>query len=68
MLSTYKKRLIKELRMIPEEKMLILDAAKEAVFDINLDIVWQTITDNLPSLITELEKNLPLRRNHNANS
>lgn len=27
-----------------------------AYFDINLDIVWQTVTDNLPSLITEFDK------------
>ncbi len=27
-----------------------------AYFDINLDIVWQTVTGDLPSLITELEK------------
>ena len=27
-----------------------------AYFDINLDIVWQTVTEDLPSLITELEK------------
>lgn len=27
-----------------------------AYFDINLDIVWQTINEDLPSLIEELEK------------
>jgi uncharacterized protein with HEPN domain len=27
-----------------------------AYFDINLDIVWDTVTANLPPLITELEK------------
>ncbi|MEO0092185.1 MAG: HepT-like ribonuclease domain-containing protein [candidate division WOR-3 bacterium] len=27
-----------------------------AYFDIDLDIVWQTITDEIPMLIAELEK------------
>ncbi len=27
-----------------------------AYFDINLDIVWDTITANLPPLVAELEK------------
>jgi uncharacterized protein with HEPN domain len=27
-----------------------------AYFDINLDIVWQTVTEDLPYLITELDK------------
>lgn len=27
-----------------------------AYFDINLDVVWQTVTEDLPSLIAELEK------------
>jgi uncharacterized protein with HEPN domain len=27
-----------------------------AYFDINLDIVWSTITEDLPSFIAELEK------------
>jgi uncharacterized protein with HEPN domain len=29
-----------------------------AYFDIDLDRVWDTITDDLPPLITELERNL----------
>lgn len=29
-----------------------------AYFDINLDIVWQTVTTEMPILITELEKAL----------
>jgi uncharacterized protein with HEPN domain len=29
-----------------------------AYFDINLDIVWQTVTQELPSLVVELEKAL----------
>jgi uncharacterized protein with HEPN domain len=28
-------------------------------FDINLDVVWQTVTEDLPSLIAEMEKILP---------
>ena len=30
-----------------------------AYFDINLDILWKTITEDLPPLITELEKISP---------
>jgi uncharacterized protein with HEPN domain len=28
-------------------------------FDINLDVVWQTVTEDLPPLITQLEKIVP---------
>jgi uncharacterized protein with HEPN domain len=28
-------------------------------FDINLDIVWETVTKDLPALVVELEKLLP---------
>jgi uncharacterized protein with HEPN domain len=28
-------------------------------FDINLDVVWETVTDDLPPLIAKLEKILP---------
>ena len=31
-------------------------------FDINLDIVWKTVTEELPPLITELEKLLSLNK------
>jgi len=31
-----------------------------AYFDINLDILWKTITEDLPPLIAEPEKILPL--------
>jgi uncharacterized protein with HEPN domain len=34
-----------------------------AYFDINLDIVWQTVTDDLPSLITEFDKIPSLKKN-----
>ena len=30
-----------------------------AYFDINLDLVWDTVTDDLPALIAELEKVTP---------
>jgi uncharacterized protein with HEPN domain len=30
-----------------------------AYFDVDLDIVWKTFTDDLPPLIQELEKHLP---------
>ena len=32
-----------------------------AYFDINLDIVWQTVTEELPPLVAELEKILSSR-------
>jgi uncharacterized protein with HEPN domain len=34
-----------------------------AYFDINLDVVWQTIIEDLPPLIIELEKVIVLERN-----
>lgn len=30
-----------------------------AYFDINLDILWQTVTEDLPALVTELEEAMP---------
>lgn len=27
-----------------------------AYFDVNLDVVWQTVTEDLPGLVTQLEK------------
>jgi len=30
-----------------------------AYFDVNLDIVWQTVVNDLPALVTELEKIVP---------
>jgi len=30
-----------------------------AYFDVDLDVVWKTLTDDLPPLIEELEKRLP---------
>jgi uncharacterized protein with HEPN domain len=28
-------------------------------FDVNLDVVWQTVQSNLPALVRELEKIIP---------
>ncbi len=28
-------------------------------FDINLDVVWETVTEDLPSLIVQLKKIVP---------
>jgi len=32
---------------------------KHAYFDINLDILWKTVTEDIPLLIDNLEKVLP---------
>lgn len=32
-----------------------------AYFEINLDILWTTITEDVPSLVAELEKIVPLK-------
>ena len=32
-----------------------------AYFDINLDIVWQTVQQDLPALIAQLEQAVPTR-------
>lgn len=36
-------------------------SACDTCFDINLDIVWQTVKEELPALIIELEKVLSSR-------
>ena len=42
---------------IPWKKMSGLrDRLIHAYFDINLDVVWRTVMEDLPPLITELEK------------
>ena len=33
-----------------------------AYFDINLDVLWQTVQDDLPALIAQIESLLPRRR------
>ena len=32
------------------------DRLIHAYFDVNLDVVWQTVTDDLPALIAKLQK------------
>ena len=34
-----------------------------AYFDVDLDLVWKTVTHDLPFLITELEKIIPPKNN-----
>jgi len=42
---------------LPWKSMVgIRDRLIHAYFDINLDVVWETVTDDLPSLIGQLEK------------
>jgi len=35
------------------------DRLIHAYFDVNLDVVWQTVTEDLPPLIAQLEKIVP---------
>jgi uncharacterized protein with HEPN domain len=35
------------------------DRLIHAYFDVNLDVVWQTVTEDLPTLIAQLEKIVP---------
>lgn len=57
-------------RMSPETRSQIHDVPWEAIigmrhrlvhayFDINLDILWRTVTDELPALIEVLEPHIP---------
>ncbi len=42
------------------KKMIgIRDRLIHGYFDINLDVVWQTVTEDLPPLIAQIEKILP---------
>jgi uncharacterized protein with HEPN domain len=42
---------------IPWKKMSgIRDRLIHGYFDVNLDVVWETVTEDLPALITSLEK------------
>lgn len=42
---------------LPWKKMVgMRDRIVHGYFDINLDIVWETVTHDLPPLITELER------------
>ena len=47
----------KELSQIPWSQVIgMRNRLIHAYFEVNLDIVWDVITDDLPSLIVELEK------------
>ena len=47
----------KELPQIPWSQVIgMRNRLIHAYFEVNLDIVWDVITDDLPSLIVELEK------------
>lgn len=37
-----------------------------AYFDINRDILWTTVSEDLPPLIAELEKNVPTLSSHSS--
>ncbi len=42
---------------LPWNKMVgMRDRLIHGYFDVNLDVVWETVTQDLPSLITQLEK------------
>ena len=42
---------------LPWKKMIgMRDRLVHGYFDINLDVVWETVSDDLPSLIVQLEK------------
>ena len=45
---------------LPWKSMIgIRDRLIHGYFDINLDVIWETVTENLPPLIAQLEKILP---------
>ncbi|GAG22663.1 unnamed protein product, partial [marine sediment metagenome] len=45
---------------LPWKSMVgIRDRLIHGYFDINLDVVWQTVTEDLPPLIAQLEKIVP---------
>ena len=48
-----------EITIIPWSDIVAMrNRLIHAYFEINLDIVWQTVTNELPSLVAELEKAL----------
>jgi uncharacterized protein with HEPN domain len=49
-----------ELPQIPWPQIIgMKNPLIHAYFEVNLDIVWDVVTDNLPPLIAELEKIIP---------
>ncbi len=49
-----------ELPMIPWNKIIgMRNRLIHAYFEINLDVLWKTITEDIPPLISELEKIAP---------
>ena len=45
---------------LPSKSMIgMRDRLIHAYFDVNLDVVWQTVTEDLPALIAKLENTLP---------
>ena len=50
-----------ELSQIPWSNIIgMRNRLIHAYYDINLDILWKTVTEDLPPLIAELEKIVPL--------
>jgi len=53
-----------QFRQIPWDAIVSMrNRLIHAYFDIDLDIVWKTTTQDLPSLLGELEKIIPLEGN-----
>lgn len=54
-----------ELADIPWPKIIAMrNRLVHAYFSINLDIVWQTVQEDLPSLITNIERLVPPESDH----
>jgi uncharacterized protein with HEPN domain len=52
-----------ELRQIPWQQIVgMRNRLIHAYFDINLDVVWNTVKRDLPGLIAQLEQSIPDKR------